>query len=60
MDGLTILAIVLMVVLVVCWIFYCVYTNRIIKDLIKENVFLETENKSLKHVVAALRKDHED
>ena len=59
-DALTIIAIVLIIILVLCWIFYCIYTNAIIKDLIKDNVRLETDNKNLKNLVAALRKAHED
>ena len=40
MDALTIIAIVLIVVLVVLWIFYNRYTNRIIEELLAENVSL--------------------
>lgn len=40
MDALTIIALVLIVVLVVLWIFYNRYTNRIIEDLLAENVSL--------------------
>lgn len=61
-DGLTITAIVLIVILVVMWIFYNIYTNRIIKDLIAENYellnslkALEKDNKILTECIVNLR-----
>lgn len=61
-DGLTITAIVLIVILIVLWIFYNIYTNRIIKDLIAENYklrnslkSLEKDNKNLMEYIVDLR-----
>lgn len=54
MDSLVITAIVLVVVLVVLWIFYNVYTGRIIKDLIAENTALIKDLRTLKHLNAIL------
>lgn len=48
MDSLVITAIVLVVILIVLWIFYNVYTSRIIKDLIAENTKLQNSIKALK------------
>lgn len=48
MDSLVITAIVLVVILIVLWIFYNVYTGRIIKDLIAENTKLQNSIKALK------------
>ena len=42
-DGLIILAIVLMVILVAAWIFYNRYTKAIIEDLLAENVAKDLE-----------------
>lgn len=47
MDVLTIIAIALIVLLVVGWIFYNWYTTRIIDDLISENSLLRLENTKL-------------
>ena len=48
MDTLTIIAIVLIVLLVVGWIFYNWYTTRIIDDLIAENAYLDAYNSYLR------------
>ena len=52
MDGLVIAAIVLMVILVVSWIFYNRYVDRIIKDLQKEIEILERDNHNLINILA--------
>lgn len=48
MDVLTIIAIALIVLLVVGWIFYNWYTQRIIDDLIAENAYLDAYNSYLR------------
>lgn len=59
MDGLTITAIVLMVLLVAGWIFYNIYTGKIIKGLIAENVALQRENEKLKKINKKLTSNNE-
>lgn len=48
MDVLTIIAIALIVLLVVGWIFYNWYTQRIIDDLVAENAYLDAYNSYLR------------
>ena len=58
MDALTFWAVFLMVVLVVCWVVYSVWTNRIIKDLIGENTALNKRNEALKQQNIKLIKEN--
>ena len=48
-DSLTIIGLALMVLLVAGWVFYNHYTEKIIRDLLKDVARLERENKRLRH-----------
>ena len=47
-DGITVIGLALMVLLVAGWVFYNHYTEKIIRDLLKDVARLERENKRLR------------
>lgn len=57
MDALTIIALVLIVILVVGWIFYNWYTQRIIDDLVADNTALQISLKAVKREVVQLNEE---